>query len=236
MHDATSTSPLHRHTGSCPRPADVAVGLLLAVVFATLAVLASEHAYFAGDLWISHHLQRIDTPVFSRPVDLAEWLATWPQVGGLAGVAVAGACFVRRRPEVLLLLLALTGLAINSEIKMLVGRPRPASSLVRVVGHPSGMAFPSGHTTTATLVFGLIFFLAVECMPRGRPRLAVQAFCGYAIVFTGLARIYHGAHWASDVYGSLLLGILVLGAVISLYGGALAVRLRGEARRHGAAD
>ena len=222
--------------GPQPRRVEIAAWVLLAAVFATLAVLASAHAYFAGDLWISHHLQRIDTPVFSRPVDLAEWLATWPQVGAIAGAAVVGACLAWRRPELLLLLLALTGSAINSEIKTLVGRPRPPASLVRVVGHPSGMAFPSGHTTTATLVFGLIFFLAVECMPRGRPRLAVQAFCVYAIVFTGLARIYHGAHWASDVYGSLLLGALVLGVVVALYRGAPALRLRGEAGAHSAAD
>jgi membrane-associated phospholipid phosphatase len=222
--------------GPWPRPAEIVAWVLITAVFAALAALASEHGYFPGDLWISHRLQRIDTPVFSRPVDLAEWLATWPQVGALAGAAVAGACVVRRRPEVLLLLLALTGSAINSEIKALVGRPRPPASLVQIVGHPSGMAFPSGHTTTATLVFGLIFFLAIECMPSGRPRLAVQAFCLYAIVFTGLARIYHGAHWASDVFGSVLLGALVLGVVIALYRSARALRERGEAEAYGAAD
>jgi undecaprenyl-diphosphatase len=222
--------------GPQPHPAEIAAWVLLAAVFATLAALASQHAYFPGDLWISHRLQRIDTPVFSRPLALAEWLASWPQAGGLAGAAVAGACVVRRRPEVLLLMLALTGSAINSEIKTLVGRPRPPASLVHIVGHPSGMAFPSGHTTTATLVFGLIFFLSVECLPRGRPRLAVQAFCLYAIVFTGLARIYHGAYWASDVCGSLLLGALVLGVVIAFYRGARAARVRGEAEAHVAAD
>jgi undecaprenyl-diphosphatase len=223
-------------TGSWLRPAGIAACVLLAAVFAGLAALASGHAYFAGDLWISHHLQRIDTPVFSRPVDFAEGLATWPQAGAIAGAAVVGASIARRRSEVLLLALALAGSAINSEVKALVGRPRPAASLVHVVGHPSGMAFPSGHTTTATLVFGLIFFLSVECLPRGRPRFAVQAFCLYAIVFTGLARIYHGAHWASDVYGSLLLGVLVLGAVVALYRRARALRTRGEAEAHGAAD
>lgn len=222
--------------GPQPRAAAIAAWVLLAAVFATLAALASAHAYFASDLWISHHLQRIDSPVFARPVDLAEWLATWPQVGATAAAAVVGTCLARRRPEVLLLLLALTGSALNSEIKSLVGRPRPPASLVHVVGHPSGNAFPSGHTTTATLVFGLIFYLAMECMPRGWPRLAVQAFCLYAIVFTGLARIYHGAHWTSDVYGSLLLGVLVLGGVIALYRGARALLTRGEAGARGGAN
>ena len=48
-------------------------------------------------------------------------------------------------------------------------------------------------------------------------RLILQLACLYGIIFSGIARIYHGAHWFSDVYGAVLLGALILAVIVAIH-------------------
>ena len=103
----------------------------------------------------------------------------------------------------------------------LVARPRPSAELVRVLieennvhGFPS---FPSGHTEYYTIFFGFLWFLVftrVQSPPLRWPLLIVF---GGLIGLIGIARLYLGAHWVSDVLGGYLLGAAVLGPGIDLY-------------------
>ena len=109
------------------------------------------------------------------------------------------------------------GWGLNAGCKYLVSRPRPSALLVEVRGQAvDDPSFPSGHTVTATLLFGLLFFLSSYVRPVWL-RVLLQVFCIYVIASTALARIYDGRHWASDVYGAMLLGALVVTAAIVMY-------------------
>jgi membrane-associated phospholipid phosphatase len=76
--------------------------------------------------------------------------------------------------------------------------------------HLSDPSFPSGHATAAALLFGLGWYLAGSLIAGRGLRLAAQAICVAAIACAGLARIYDGVHWLSDVYAGVILGVLVL--------------------------
>jgi undecaprenyl-diphosphatase len=66
--------------------------------------------------------------------------------------------------------------------------------------------------------FGFLFFLVFTRIKHSRLRAALLCLLGAPVLFVGLARIYQGEHWASDVLGGYLLGGLALAAVIRFYG------------------
>lgn len=64
--------------------------------------------------------------------------------------------------------------------------------------------------------FGFIGYLAWIHL-AGRVRLLFIAICGGLIVLIAPSRIYLGAHWASDVIGSYVIGFLGLFILILAY-------------------
>jgi undecaprenyl-diphosphatase len=82
-------------------------------------------------------------------------------------------------------------------------------------GHET-FSFPSGHATTAMMVYGFLAFL----LARGRPRhwrALLLSLAGVLIVAIGLSRLYLGMHWLSDVVAGFALGL----AWITLLGAGL---------------
>ncbi|MGO1768269.1 MAG: phosphatase PAP2 family protein, partial [Advenella sp.] len=95
---------------------------------------------------------------------------------------------------------------VNTTIKAAVVRARPGDMMY------SGWttySFPSGHTTTNIVLYGLLSILLYPCLGR-RGRIIV--LCG-AMVFAltvAFSRVYLGAHWFSDVLGGVLISTLIL--------------------------
>ena len=95
-------------------------------------------------------------------------------------------------------------------LKAVVGRMSPSGEPVEFL---SG-AWPSGHTATATVVYGLIA-LRLHDSSAGARRNWVRALVGLPVLIA-LALVYSDFHWLSDVVGGYLLGVLVLLATSAL--------------------
>lgn len=104
-------------------------------------------------------------------------------------------------------LIAVGWLAVGQLVRIFingaVARPRPPPQLQLV--QATGSAFPSGHTTTATIGYGLLAVLIANLWPRARNWALVGA--AVIAVGVGLSRIYLGVHWPTDVLGGWLLGV-----------------------------
>lgn len=87
----------------------------------------------------------------------------------------------------------------SSVLKILVARPRP--NVVPHLDPVSSFSYPSGHATSAAVVY-LTLALLVPPVWRGR----AMALALVAIVLTGLSRMMLGVHWPSDIVGGTLLG------------------------------
>lgn len=79
----------------------------------------------------------------------------------------------------------------------------PTADPVTLLGY-----FPSGHTAMALVCTGTIAAAVGERRPRLRAPLYVAVGLWTALIATCL--LYHRFHWASDVLGAILLGLLVL--------------------------
>jgi undecaprenyl-diphosphatase len=118
-----------------------------------------------------------------------------------------------RAPVFALLVLA-TGQLIRLGIMDTVHRARPPQEFWLV--QPNGFSFPSGHTMTATVGYGVTAWLLCQLWPR--MRVTLLALTGALAIAVGLSRVYLGVHWPSDVLAGWSLGItwLALAALATL--------------------
>jgi len=102
---------------------------------------------------------------------------------------------------------------ITPTVKFITGRARPRENLGIAAFHPfslsysSDSSFPSGHTTQAFAVASVIANHYYETW---------VAYSSYAVAgLVGVARIYHDAHFTSDVLAGALIGTLVGKSVVA---------------------
>jgi len=122
--------------------------------------------------------------------------------------------FVGRRPDIIwaLLLAALAATMWVHVLKPLLDVPRPAALLATDTFHIIGPelhrgSFPSGHTTTAFTLAGVIILSITN--PFARTAILILACCA------GISRIAVGAHWPADVAAGMFGGWIA--AVIGVY-------------------
>ncbi len=196
-------------------PAPSVLWFVFLAGFAVLGGFAAAYDRFPADLWLAQRVQEIDATGFERALDWTEELSDipWVIVVWLGGVATLFA--VARRWEALLLLASVLARPVNAGVKELIDRPRPSADLVAVSDHPSSPAFPSGHADGVIVLYGLLFYFITSFVTQPGLRLLGQAACLWVILFTGMERVYVGAHWPSDVLGGYYLGGLILAAIIA---------------------
>ena len=100
---------------------------------------------------------------------------------------------------------------VTPTLKFVVGRERPSESTSDTVFHPfsgSDNAFPSGHATQAFAVASVISAHSDQVW------VSVTAYTIAGLV--GFARIYHNAHWTSDVTAGALIGTFVGRGVVAI--------------------
>lgn len=138
---------------------------------------------------------------------LATWLADIGDKPGILALATPWVLWwlLRRHYAVgLHWCAALGGVALlNTVIKHAIERPRPSLLL-------HSYSYPSAHTSCATVIFGLTAaFVARSLSPRLRNCCYWSAIA--AVLIMALSRLVCAVHWASDLIGGMLLGVVVCG-------------------------
>jgi undecaprenyl-diphosphatase len=200
---------------------EVVAGICLAVaivVFAGLALLARTTAYFWFDVPVTLAIQTLDWPPLRAYLLAMSWLGLPPQSNVIFGGLIVGLALIGRRWEAAGLLVAAVGsISLFYLLAPLVARPRPSADLVQVVGQIGYGSFPSGHVTNLTAIFGFLSFLSYTLLRRSWWRTLLLLVCAAPVVSIGVARVYVGQHWPSDVLGGYLLGSIWLAVTIWLY-------------------
>jgi undecaprenyl-diphosphatase len=141
-----------------------------------------------------------------------------PYISIIIGVTCFLLYIFKLKTEAIICILATAGSALSgSLIKILIDRPRPSADLVHVWFKLLDNSFPSGHVLVFTVFFGFLLYLLFNKPKRNVKGMLFSILFFFFIVAIGISRIFLGAHWASDVLGGYLLGILWLIFAIKLY-------------------
>ncbi|HAT33260.1 MAG TPA: hypothetical protein DCW29_21145 [Janthinobacterium sp.] len=179
----------------------------LSLLVAAVAIFAAIAAAMTGGrritvldvqlaLWFNGHAHA----GLTRALWLLTQLHSTPGILVLA--ALLGACLYARKERYWLLTLSIAipgGMLLNVLLKYLYMRARPGFAHPIVDLHLDTYSFPSGHTASATVLYGLLaaYFLCRTRRPLARAAIVLAAALMVALV--ALSRMYLGAHYLSDV-------------------------------------
>lgn len=162
-------------------------------------VTALDRTLFRLDLYDRH-------PGFWPTINTYVMLGQRAPVTFTALPWIAWRCWrMRTRTPLLRLGVALVVLNLSvGVVKLFVGRNGPLHTPNAHDIFAGGNIYPSGHTSNAVVMFGLLAWMAV------RHRKAAVATAVFVPLSVGLCTIYLDTHWFSDVVGGWLAGALVL--------------------------
>lgn len=146
---------------------------------------------------------------------LAHWITEWGGGAAISAVLVTISLMFVCDGRLRLLPPLWLGFAgarvITDGLKHLIERPRPEmAEYVRLLADATSPAFPSGHATSATFVYGFLAFL-VERSARGPGmRRALVLLLAVLVLGVGVSRMVLGVHYPSDVLAGYLSGGIML--------------------------
>ena len=124
----------------------------------------------------------------------------------LVTAIAAGFALIRRRigEAVFIAVTIAMGAVIDTRLKLLFGRPRPA--VVPHLVEVTSASFPSGHAMNSAVACLTLAALLITGTPDRRTRVYIA---GAAVVLTlliGVSRVYLGVHYPTDVIGGWMAG------------------------------
>lgn len=120
--------------------------------------------------------------------------------------------FKRSRTGWYFLLIAFLSAGSVEFFKILLHNPRPTG--LTLIDH--GFSFPSGHTLLSTTILGFLAFTVAHQYKRAWYWMPYTA-TAIVLLLVAISRLFLGAHWLTDVVGSVLLGASILLVVIISY-------------------
>ncbi|NES16984.1 MULTISPECIES: phosphatase PAP2 family protein [Micromonospora] len=180
------------------------------VAVATFVTLAITYPMLVGaDLyghrWALAHRGGVVAAVAAHVTRGGQFTLLLPVVLAVGFGAACGGAGRRLRAAAGLVAVFTAGTLVRWAVAETIARPRPPR--VEWIGPASGYAFPSGHTTIATLGAGVIAWALTRRWDDPLTRVVIWAgAAGYALA-VGWSRVWLGVHWPTDVIGSWLLAI-----------------------------
>lgn len=220
---------------SCPRLArflrmrldsEYYLGLLLTAGILTMAAASVAFMLLARQVLEANAFAATSTPIFEWLSDLKTPLLTEAmlKISAMHGtkgmtvlvfIVVVVMAWKRYWIWLVILLMAVPpGAAINAMMKQVFERSRPQLNSPVLVLHD--YSFPSGHTCSSTLFYGVLaaFLIAHTRSWHLRGLVCTSAFAIVAVI--AFSRVYLGAHFLSDVLAGFAEGIAWLAFCMTL--------------------
>jgi len=189
----------------------------LAVCFAVLAALITYVVGANGTLPLGIDLSMQQAFISFRTDFLTPFMKVVTHSTDTITIVILCALLVllphtRKKIGLPLTVAALVNMGIYKAMKHIFLRARP--DVVYHLVDQGGYSFPSGHSATSMLVYGLLFFLIGKHCKNQNLKVLLQTICGILVLVVGPSRLYVGVHWATDVLAGWCVGAAVLMATI----------------------
>lgn len=190
----------------------VAVLALIGFVGITVEVL-SQSSLVAVDQHVLNYIPSMRT--HGLTILFRFFTTAASSISSLFLIIVLGILYWRRQKmPILVLILALGMTALSSTVlKLVIARARPDQLLGLV--HESSFSFPSGHTLSATVLYGLLAYMLFRVTTSAIARLEIVVGALSMIILVGYSRVYLGVHFPTDVVASFLAGTFIISLFIT---------------------
>jgi undecaprenyl-diphosphatase len=169
-------------------------------------VVTSEPV-FAADIRIAHFVTLLRHPFLSRIFFWITLLGNAFIVISLAFTLSLIAWFWGKNNFILPLWLTLAGSQLFTTLgKMAFHRPRP--DVAMYLEH--SFSFPSGHASSAVALYGFVAYALIRITHEWKKKVDIFSGALLVVLAIGFSRLYFGVHYASDVYGGYLIGLMWL--------------------------
>lgn len=185
--------------------------LVFLLCFSCIATGIMMHAQWVDDFnaWAAPLIQSLRTPA------LTAFMEAFVVLCNPIPCMIILVCFFfyfaftkRSRDAVLAAIVMVCGEFIFQGLKLIFENPRPVGQ--NIIELPLSYSFPSGHASSSVLLFGMLTVIILLSLrkrgvSRGIQNLVVVVAV-VLIVCMGLARVYLGVHWATDVLAGWCIG------------------------------
>ena len=177
------------------------VGTAASLTFAVLAIVAARRGIFEVDRSTQSFVGLTRHTFLQGPMDTISLLG---QTAGLVPIIAIASVFLWRysRRWALGLPVVMAGTWLLQIVgKWAVDRPRP---------NGAALGFPSGHTLSVVVLFGILAYVVWRSPARQRWRCTAAAMCVATALAVAFSRLYLDMHWLSDVGGGITVGLAYL--------------------------
>lgn len=184
--------------------------MICAAAFLVIGICIKNFGSLPFDAPLCEAFYAMRTPALTKAVKAVTYAANWQTI---TLICILLLFFKRTRGKYgyPLALSAIASSLLYKGMKEIFERPRPDEALRLVT--EAGYSFPSGHSMTGLVFYGLLAYLlcinAQNLQSKKRAHRTAALFC-ILILLIGASRIYLGVHYPSDVLGGLSLGTALL--------------------------
>jgi membrane-associated phospholipid phosphatase len=193
--------------------------VLLLIIAIILSYAASKFTVLPLDLKSYHELREEASPAFNMLMQAVSLLGDGAVATALVIFAIAIFMIRRQWLEAIFMLATTSNVLITLTLKELIHRARPFPIAENASGLLQGAnqySYPSGHVLFFVVFFGFFAYLSWLHV-AGRVRVIAVAICAALIILIGPSRVFLGAHWATDVAGGYIIGLIWLFVLIFAY-------------------
>ena len=186
--------------------AGVVVTLGATWAFAELAERVREGGTQSFDEAVLRRLDAVQAPWVDGFMVEVTALGNGLVVLAIAVVAATFLWLTRHRYSAALLASATLGsILLNTMLKAYFDRPRP--QVVSWGTHVSTSSFPSGHATSAIVVYATVAYLVARLQRRRLSRAITMAISAVVVLLIAASRLFLGVHYPTDVLAGLVSGL-----------------------------
>jgi undecaprenyl-diphosphatase len=181
-----------------------AAGFLL---FSVIAYFISSREVLAFDTIIRQEIYSLRNDTLTIFLKVFTYMGNWQTVT----LICCALLFIRRLRFSFGFPAALTAVIctlIQDTLKLMFQRIRPDVSLHLI--EQGGYSFPSGHSFTNFVFFGMIIFLCRRKLKNKATTNWITVLLGCLVFLIGFSRIYLGVHFPTDVLGGWALGLSLI--------------------------
>ncbi len=197
--------------------------VLAFVLLLALSITVSYAAYKSSVLPLDqasyNELHEEPRPLIGILMQDISSLGSMPAPMVLTFMAMAIFAFRRQGLEAIFILVTASNVLLAFALKDVIRRARPfpiTENTTDIIQSINQYSYPSGHVLFFVVFFGFFAYLSWIHF-TGWMRTIAITICAMLIILIGPSRIYLGAHWASDVVGSYLIGSIWLLILILAY-------------------